>query len=306
VQEYSVFSIEDGDTFALLSSRGCPNYCIFCDSHTIFGRRFRARSAENIFDEIMYLHDNYRMVQFDFVDDQITLKKNRMLKLCGLIKNSKIPFKWMANARVGTIDEKMLRAMKQSGCIRIDVGVESGDPTVRKRMRKGITDGQILSAHRLAKKVGIQIGTFAMVGNLGETMDSVHMTERLLQNIGEDVMVSIPCPFPGTELYQIAKQNGYIRVTDWSHYVTSPTYLQNYQPVMVTDCMDQEEILKAYYYLHSFFVKRKFQIRYGKFFFLNPTFIDEWLFKSNVQGGMLRKTSMLLKLIQARLCSYRR
>ncbi len=280
VEKYSVFSINGENTFALLSSRGCPNRCIFCDSHTIFGNRFRGRSAQNIFAEIKFLYNQNGMVQFDFADDMITLNRYRVLELCKLIKASGISFKWMANARVNTIDEEMLIAMKDSGCIRIDVGVESGDPSVRKIAQKGITSEQIVTAHRLAKKVGIQIGTFAMVGNLGESMESVKMTAKLLKDIGEDVMVSIACPFPGTELYRIAKEKGYLRITDWSRYVTSPTYLDDYEPVMVTDKMNQNEIMKAYYYLHSFFIKRKFQARYGRYYLMNPLFLREWLFKS--------------------------
>jgi radical SAM superfamily enzyme YgiQ (UPF0313 family) len=203
----------------------------------------------------------------------------------------------MANARVDTIDEEMLRAMKESGCIRIEFGVESGDQSVRKIARKGITDQQIVNAHKWAKKAGIQVGAFVMVGNLGETMESVRMTAELLKDIGEDVMVSIACPYPGTELYHIAKEKGYLRVTDWSRYITAPTYLRDYEPIMVTDKMDQKEILNAYYYLHSFFVKKKFQSRYGKYFLINPGFIREWFFK----GGFLKKASMFFHLIKSRL-----
>ena len=303
VDKYSVFSIKGGNTFALLSSRGCPNHCIFCDSHTIFGRKFRARSAQSIFSEIEFLHQKYGMTKFDFVDDMITLKKERVLELCRLIKESGISFRWMANARVNTLDREMLIKMKESGCIRIDVGVESGDPAVRKIARKGTTNEQIINVHRWAKEIGIQIGAFVMAGNLGETMESVKMTAGLLKDIGEDVMISIACPFPGTELYRVAKEKGYLKITDWSRYVTSPTYLKEYKPVMVTDTMTEKEILNAYYYLHSFFAKRKFQARYGKYFFMNPVFMKEWLFKSTGQGGLLRKSSMFFSLVKARLTS---
>lgn len=301
VTKYSVFSAKKGRTFALLSSRGCPNRCVFCDSHTIFGRRFRARSAQNIFSEILFLHNTYGMTQFDFIDDLITLEKGRVLEFCALLKDSGVPFFWTANARVNTIDQEMLAAMKESGCIRIDVGVESGDPAVRKQANKEISNEAIVNTHRIAKKIGIQIGTFVMVGNLGETMTSVKMTAELLKDMGEDVMVSIACPFPGTELYRQAKEKGYIRVSDWTRYVTAPTYLRDYQPVMVTDTMSQAQILNAYYYLHSFFVKRKFQARYGRYFLINPLFLKEWLLKTSEFGGFARKVSMFASIVKARL-----
>ena len=300
-EKYSVFSIENGNTFALLSSRGCPMNCIFCDSHTIFGRKFRGRSANNVFSEIEFLNQKYGMTKFDFVDDMITLKKDRVLELCNLIKESGIAFQWMANANVNTLDEEVLRAMKGSGCIRIDVGVETGDPSVRKKARKVVTNEQIINVHKWAKEIGVQIGSFVMVGNLGEGIESVKMTAELLKGIGEDVMISIACPFPGTELYRIARENGYLRITDWSCYVTSPTYMKDYEPIMVTNRMNQKEILNAFYYLHSFFVKKKFQARYGKYFLINPIFLKEWLFKSTNQGGLLRKGFMFFSLVKARL-----
>lgn len=300
LDRYSVHSITEGKAFAILSSRGCPNQCIFCDSHTIFGRTFRGRSAANIFSELEYLHRTYGMTSFDFVDDMITLKRDRVVELCRLIGESGIAFTWMANARVNTLDREMLAAMKKSGCVRIDVGVESGDPRVRARAKKGITDQQIINAHQMAREAGIQVGTFAMVGNLGESMDSVRMTADLLKDISDDVMVSIACPFPGTELYRIARDQGYLRVTDWSRYVTSPTYLDGYEPVMVTDEMNQHQIVDAYYYLHARFAKQKFRARYGKRFFLNPTFLKQVVSGGGMRG-FTRRGAMLFRLVKSRM-----
>lgn len=301
MKKYNVFHIAGvtkNPIFALLSSRGCPNLCTFCDSHTIFARKFRGRSAKNIFDEIFYLHKTYGMVQFDFVDDLFTLQKARVLEFCDLIRQSGIPFRWMANARVNTVDRETLQAMKNAGCLRIDFGVESGDPTVRKLMKKNITDEQIRNAHQISREVGLSTGTFTMVGNIGETRESVKMTVRLLKDLVDDAMVSIACPFPGTELYRIAKERGFITSEDWSRYVTSPTYSPNYRPVMRTENLTEDEILKSFYYIHSFFAHRKFQHRFGRFFFLNPRFYKEWVFKSE---GFKRRLAMAVELVGARL-----
>ncbi len=301
MSRYNVFHLtgnNEAPVFALLSSRGCPNFCTFCDSHTIFARKFRARSAKNIFDEIVYLHKNYGMVSFDFVDDLFTVQKGRVLEFCNLIRQSGIPFRWMANARVNTVDREMLQAIKDAGCVRVDFGVESGDLNVRKLMRKNITDQQIREAHVAAREVGLSTGTFTMVGNLGETRESAKATVKLLREIGDDVMVSIACPFPGTELYRIAKQKGLINSEDWARYVTSPTYLSDYRPVMRTEFLTEDEILESFYYIHSFFARRKFQRRFGKLFFLNLSFYKEWVFKYQ---GLRRRFQMALSLINARI-----
>ena len=298
INKYSVFNITGSDgtpVFALLSSRGCPNFCTFCDSHTIFERKFRPRSTQNIFDEIIYLNKTYGMFEFDFVDDLITMQKKRVLEFCKLICDSDIPFRWMANARVNTVDREMLQAMKDAGCIRVDFGVETGDQYVRKLMRKNITDEQIRNAHQIAHDVEISTGSFTMVGNLGETKDSAKMTVKLLKDIGDDVMVSITCPFPGTELYSIAKEKGLINTEDWTRYVTSPTYTPNYRPVMRTEYLSEDEILESFYYIHSFFARRKFQRRFGRYFFVNPRFYREWVFESEGLERRFRMAAMLFK-----------
>ena len=283
---YSVFSIDARNggvpVFALLSSRGCPNECVFCDSHTIFGRRFRARSAGNLVAEIMDLHEKFGMLQFDFVDDLFTLRKDRVLEFCERIRRTGVPFRWMANARVNTVDRQMLQAMKDAGCIRVDFGVETGDPVVRRLMRKNITDEQIVSAHKTARDAGLSTGSFVMVGNLGETKNSARMTVDLMKEIGDDVMVAIACPFPGTELYRIATDKGWINTEDWGRYVTSPTYTADYRPVMRTEHLSEEDILRSFYYIHSFF-------------FLRPNFYREWVFRGEGMGRRFRLAFALLK-----------
>ena len=258
--------------FSLITSRGCPAQCTFCDSHTIFGRRFRDRSAKNIFDEIVYLKDSFGATQFDFADDTITINKQRIYDFCNLILEHDLKITWMCNARVTTVKKDMLELMRRAGCVRMDFGVESGDPKVLKAMKKGISLKAAKLAHKWAHEVGMTTGSFVMVGNVGEDLSSVEKTARLMEDINSDISVSIATPFPGTELYQIAKANGWLQVHDWSRYVTSPTALPGYEPVMVTDKMNQQEILDAFYYLQSRFLKKKLQIRYGKRFYLNPRF----------------------------------
>jgi len=262
--------------FAILSSRGCPYQCVFCDSYTIFGRKFRGRSAQNIFDELQYLNEIFNATQFDFVDDTITIDKDRIYKLCNLILSSNLQIKWMCNARVDTVNLEMLQMMNKAGCARIEFGVESGDEEVLKRIKKGIKINEIKTAHKMARKAGMSIGSFVMVGNLGEDFSSIIKTKELLKEIDtDDVYISIATPFPGTELYKIANNNGWLKVQDWSKYVTAPTYLPNYQPIMETDKMKSYEILKAFFYLHSQFAGRKFQTRYGNAFFIKPRFYKE-------------------------------
>ena len=286
--------------FAIISSRGCPHQCIFCDSHTIFGRKFRGRSAQNIFDELVYLKETFNATQFDFVDDTITVVKDRIYQLCNFILTNNLEIKWMCNARVNTVNLEMLQLMKEAGCVRIEFGVESGDKEVIQKIRKGITIEQIKTAHKMARKAGLSIGSFIMVGNLGEDQSSIMKTRKLLEEIEtDDIYISIATPFPGTELYRIAKNNAWLRVQDWSKYVTAPTYLPDYTPVMETDRMDSSEILKAFFYLHSQFAGKKFQTRYGKAFFTNPRFYKEAIFEVKNWKDVKHRIKLAKELISS-------
>lgn len=304
LEKYNVVSA-GGDsskpTFALLSSRGCPAKCTFCDSNTVFGRKFRGRTAEDMLSEIMYLYKTYGMEQFDFVDDLITTDKKRIMGFCELLINSPIKFSWMANARLNTLDKEMLSNMQKAGCVRIDVGVESADPKVRKLMKKGVTNEQIVKIHKYCKEIGLYVGTFLMVGNFGETMESVRQTAKLMKGLTSDPSIAIACPYPGTELYTIAKEKGYLLTTDWKKYGTAPTFMNGYEPVMRTDTMSPKEIVEAYYYLQSFFAVDKFRSRFGKHFYFNPKFIKEYLIQSKQYGGFFRKGRMGLKLVKSLL-----
>lgn len=290
-------------TFAILSSRGCPGHCIFCDSHTVFGRRFRGRSAKNIFGEILFLHESYGMERFDFVDDLITFDRDRVYELCRMLMESPKKFIWSANARLDTVDEDMLLTMKGAGCVRVDLGVESGAPEVRKIIKKGISNDRIVRIHKYCKEISMHVSTFLMVGNLGEDMEAVRKTAKLMKGLAPDPSISIACPYPGTELYRTAKENNYLLTEDWSRYSTAPTFLSEYQPVMRTDKMSADEILQAYYYLTSVFIWDKFRSRYGKYFFFNPSFLREYVFSSRQFGGTLKKLGKAFRILSMRLKS---
>ncbi|MFC1692659.1 B12-binding domain-containing radical SAM protein [Candidatus Latescibacterota bacterium] len=287
------------NVFAIISSRGCPNQCVFCDSHTIFGRKFRTRSAQNIFDELVYLNEHFGATQFDFVDDTMTVNKNRIYSLCNLIINNKPEFKWMCNSRVNTVDLEMLKLMKKAGCVRVEFGVESGDPDVLKKCKKGIKIEQIKNAHAMAREAGLSIGSFVMVGNLGENFSAVKKTKNLLEQLDtDDIFISITTPFPGTEIYKIAQHNDWLRNHNWSEYVTSPTYFPNYRPIMETDKMNANEILEAFFYLHSRFAIKKFKTRYGRFFFLNIQFYKDYILSVRNGKELLHKMKMAIKLLR--------
>ncbi len=305
VKKYSPSAV-GGDVskqvFTLLSSRGCPFQCIFCDSNTIFGRKFRGRTAESIYQEIVYLMKTFDATQFDFVDDTITINKNRLEKLCDLMLENNLNITWMCNSRVDTITYELLKKMKEAGCKRLDFGVESGDPKIRKILKKNITTEQIINAHKWAKQLGMITTSFFLVGSPGEDFESIKMTVDFIEKIESDAPgISVVTPFPGTELYRMAKENGWLVEEDVAKYDSVPHASIHYKSAMKTDKMSSEEIMKAYYYVNSKIILKKIRTKYGKKFYLNPYFYQDKIFHFKDIKGFKHKLSIALKLVKAKL-----
>jgi len=195
----------------IMSSRGCPFSCIFCSSHIMFGRKVRKRSPENVVQEIEHLVEKFKIDGLWFADDTFTLNKRWVFLFCDMLKRSGIDIRWGCQGRVDTVTKELLRAMKKVGCVQVDYGVESGSPKVLKAIKKGITPEQAKRAFKIAKEVGLRSMASFMVGNPEETLEDIDMTLRLAEEIDSDFTeFYYSTPYPGTELYEMAKKNEWI------------------------------------------------------------------------------------------------
>jgi len=137
------------------SSRGCAFQCSFCSSSMFWGK-WRPRSPENIVEELSLLESQgYKNLQW--VDDNFTISKKRLLNLSNLIRKEKLDFNWMAEGRVTQSSKELLNAMKQAGCKILSFGVESGSQRLLDWYNKKITINQIYDAVKNSKKVGIDL-----------------------------------------------------------------------------------------------------------------------------------------------------
>lgn len=146
-----------GECLSISSERGCPFQCTFCASGSVYGKTCRSRSPYKTFEELQYLAENHGVYKFFFVDEVLTLKESTVLELCDLINKSGLSISWACDSRCNGkgLTEKALAAMKKSGCVRIDFGVESGSPKVLKNIRKGITLRDIYRAHKMVHDIGM-------------------------------------------------------------------------------------------------------------------------------------------------------
>lgn len=186
----------------IMSSRGCSGKCIFCSSPKMW-KYVRLRSAQNVFKEMMELHDIYKIRNIHFQDDAFTISKKRVEVLCELISKSQVGFKWSCQARPDSVDYPLLKRMKNAGCVQIEFGVESGESSIIKRAQKGYTKFEISKACNDAKKTGLLIHGFFIVGLPGETLLSWAKSIIYARSLKLDSYVwTILVPFPGTKIFE--------------------------------------------------------------------------------------------------------
>lgn len=205
----------------IFTGRGCPFRCNFCVyPQTMHGHAFRARSAENVVGEFEYIANNFPDVKEVVIeDDTFTANKNRVKEICKMLIERGINkrLKWLCNARVD-LDLETMKAMKAAGCRLIIPGIESGSQQILDNIKKGTRVEQFYQYVSNAKKAGLLIHACYMVGNQGETKDTMTETLRLALKLNTDTAQFFPLiPYPGTEAYEWAKANHYIE-KDYSKY----------------------------------------------------------------------------------------
>lgn len=188
----------------VFTTRGCPFSCEFC-SNAVFGISYRERSPENVVDEVEHaLSFGYERIHF--ADDVFTLNRERVLRICNEIRRRGLRFKWECLGRVDSIDEEISIAMKDAGCDRIYFGIESGNNSVLKLMKKKITLDRARKAVYAAHEAGLSTGAFFILCYPGETNDTVLETLHFATSLPLDYLsFTMPYPLPGTALYERVK-----------------------------------------------------------------------------------------------------
>lgn len=210
----------------LISGRGCPNRCIWCCwPQLLHGRKFRARSPENVVEEIAYVRRELPEVKdMGFEDDTFSVDQKRVVKICELIIKKNLKVSWYANVRA-TLKIDTMEAMKTAGCRFLIVGYESGNQQILNNIRKGITLEQSIRFTDNAKKAGLLVHGCMVVGNPGETRNTMRDTLKFAKELNTDTMQFFPIMvYPGTDAYRWAEKNGYLTTKDYAKWITSRGY----------------------------------------------------------------------------------
>lgn len=254
------YRLLDMDTHmtTMITTRGCPMQCSFCSSAAMHGKKIRERSVENIVDEIEYLKTNYDIDTIAFMDDTFTLKKRKVMAICDEILKRNIEIMWGCTSRVDTLDEKLLKKMKEAGCITIFIGVESADQQQLDNMCKNTTISKIENAFKIARKLKIRTIASVALGMPGDTKEIMNKTVKFVHKLKPNYAIySLATPYPGTRFYKEAFEKNLIKIKDWSKYTLITPILET------IDCSlnDMRKIqAKAFmkFYLRPHYIIRQF------------------------------------------------
>lgn len=260
----------------MMTTRGCPSSCSYCGCNLIFGRKIRSYTLEHIEREIKHLKEEYGIEGIWLADDTFTMNRDHAIGVSGILKKHGII--WGCQSRVDTIDEKLAEIMKESGCIQIDFGVESGSQRILDDIiGKRTNIKQAESAFAVAKKYKIRTLANFMIGLPTESHEDLKKTEQLADRIKADVCIfSIATPLPGTKLYEMVgeeiKPQEY-SMLDWN----GSALMEKINKSQLNNlCKERNRLERKYFFLTvvrsifskyniSFFLKRKYKYRRVRF-----------------------------------------
>ena len=267
MDEYKILNMKL-TTGTIVSGRGCPYKCSFCASSAMHGHKLRLRSAENVVDEMEHLVSDHDIEMVAFMDDTFTINNSRVYDICKTMKDRGLENYWGCTARVDTISEKLLKAMKDAGCITMFLGVESADQQLLNQVNKKTNINRIKKTFELTKKYGMRTIASVVLGMPGDTKRSIMSTIKFVKSLEPSYAVfSLATPYPGTDFYFKAASENLIKINDWSKY----TLLS---PVLETVDCSMEEL-------------KKLQKKAFKEFYLRPSYIAK---QTWTDGPIILKT----------------
>jgi anaerobic magnesium-protoporphyrin IX monomethyl ester cyclase len=196
-------------THIVMTSRGCPWQCTFCGAETSWGRGFRGQSVPYVVEALAQALERLPVKMIQIKDDTFTANQKRVLELCRAIRARGLGFLWSCDTRVDVLNEELLREMRLAGCERLSLGVESGSQRILDAIDKKITVDEIIASTEMAKKYGIRVRYFMMLGNRGETRETFRETLRFLERARpHQYIFSCLSVYPGTVDFQDAEASG--------------------------------------------------------------------------------------------------
>lgn len=196
----------------VLASRGCPYGCIYCPYSANMGTKWRSRTPENVIEELERNIEDYKIKGVQFRDPLFAFDKRWTISLCNQMVDKKLDLEWGCETRADCLDVEIIKKMARSGCMAVNIGIESTDPKVLKNVKRKwfSLDGtkKIIS---LLNDFGIRVAGFFIIGLPGETKEGIEKTIDFSLSLDLSYAeYKIATPFPGTRLHDLAIQNNWI------------------------------------------------------------------------------------------------
>ncbi len=264
-------------TLNIMTSRGCPYKCAYCAGSLIFGGTYRYHSNGRVIAELKELKEKYGADDIQFYDETFTANRKRVIDLCNKMIEENLNIEWSCFTRVNLVDRELLEKMKQAGCYQIFYGLESGVQRLLNLIRKGITLEQSRQAMKLTHEVGIETWVSFMMGLPTETKEESEQTIKFALEVDPHfVQFPITTPYPGTDMYNIAKNTGRFLTDNWDDFTAwDVVYVSNKR----TPEELRETVKKAY---KKFYLRPSYILRRSKSILKLPTSKMFSLIKSGV------------------------
>lgn len=186
----------------LVTSRGCSRRCVFCDK-SVFDSRVRSHSPKYIIDMIKHLYNNYHVREIIFKDPDFAFSKNRVIKLCRMLRAENLNITWTCMIRADSVDKDILLEMKDAGCWQVGIGIESGSQKILDFLKKDIQLERIETCVNLLNKTGLNIMAYFMLGAPFESEDTINETRRFIKKLRiENIKLNFFTPYPGSSIYR--------------------------------------------------------------------------------------------------------
>lgn len=200
---------------SVITSRGCPKGCVYCSSSIFWGRRFRPRSPENVLDELEELVDKYGIEEVQFEDDNLTLRPDRAKKLFrGMIERGLcLKFSMPNGVAMSTVDEEMVRLMREAGCYEVYLPFESGNERVLKEVmhKPWANTEHSIEVAELFRQYGIRTLAYFMMGLPGESLEEMEDTYKVAVRSKVFMpIIFVAQPLPGAKMTDILQKEGYL------------------------------------------------------------------------------------------------
>lgn len=271
----------------LITARGCPGNCNFCGSRSMWGRRVRMMSADRVAAEVDWLVDRHGVDLLFFEDDTFTASRARTYEILAHIRRRQPRLRWICHTRVDAVDEDLVAEMAGSGCVEVQVGVESGDPEILSRTRKKISLDQAERAFRMFRQAGIRTWATFVIGHEDETVASLERTLASAKRLGPTYASFILLlPFPGTDVFRSFDEKGFLKTRNWEEYSWHGA------PVFETPLLSSRDLMN-------------FRSRANVQFYLRPAKLAEVAWRTLVAGStreMMRNLIAWMSLVRQKTC----